>query len=231
MKVTVLHMERNEITGNTEGFTPVAEVNFPDGHNITDVLEYAFRWTNNVMGSWSKKIGEDANDDVTVLVEREDGLGLRSTSMFDRMEIGGRSGMEYFKEDVDADYIESPYDIRDVWAENFSTNSAQKVWAAKFAARHPNLAVLDLSSFKCGHDAPTYAIIDKILGASRTPHLTLHDIDANKPGGSIKIRVKTFAYTLEQYQRRLTEVKHHYRTDMPDHTSNKHTDQLEEISV
>jgi hypothetical protein len=89
MKVTVLHMERNEITGNTEGFTPVAEVNFPDGHNTMDILEYAFRWTNNVMGSWSKKIGEDANDDVTVLVEREDGLGLRSTSMFDRMEIGG----------------------------------------------------------------------------------------------------------------------------------------------
>ena len=113
--------------------------------------------------------------------------------------------MRYFKDDVANSYIESPYDIRDVWAENFSTNSAQKVWAAKFAARHPNVAVLDLSSFKCGHDAPTYAIIDKILGASRTPHLTLHDIDANKPGGSIKIRVKTFAYTLEQYQRRLTD--------------------------
>ncbi|GIU00961.1 2-hydroxyglutaryl-CoA dehydratase [Sulfurovum sp. TSL6] len=112
--------------------------------------------------------------------------------------------MQYFKEDVDLGYVESPYDIRDVWAENFSTNSAQKVWAAKFAARHPNVAVLDLSSFKCGHDAPTYAIIDKILGASRTPHLTLHDIDANKPGGSIKIRVKTFAYTMEQYQKRLS---------------------------
>ena len=112
--------------------------------------------------------------------------------------------MQYFKNDIDFGYVESPYDIRDVWAENFSTNSAQKVWAAKFAARHPNVAVLDLSSFKCGHDAPTYAIIDKILGASRTPHLTLHDIDANKPGGSIKIRVKTFAYTLEQYQKRLS---------------------------
>ena len=113
--------------------------------------------------------------------------------------------MQYFKNDIDFGYVESPYDIRDVWAENFSTNSAQKVWAAKFAARHPNVAVLDLSSFKCGHDAPTYAIIDKILGASRTPHLTLHDIDANKPGGSIKIRVKTFAYTLEQYQKRLRD--------------------------
>ena len=111
--------------------------------------------------------------------------------------------MQYFKDDVSHGHVESPYDIRDVWAENFSTNSAQKVWAAKFAARHPNVAVLDLSSFKCGHDAPTYSIIDKIIGASRTPHLTLHDIDANKPGGSIKIRVKTFAYTLEQYKQRL----------------------------
>jgi len=113
--------------------------------------------------------------------------------------------MRYFGEDISHGIVESPYDIRDVWAENFSTNSAQKVWAAKFAARHPNVAVLDLSSFKCGHDAPTYAIIDKILGASRTPHLTLHDIDANKPGGSIKIRVKTFAYTLEQYRQTLTQ--------------------------
>jgi predicted nucleotide-binding protein (sugar kinase/HSP70/actin superfamily) len=32
----------------------------------------------------------------------------------------------------------------------------------------------------------------------------LHNIDANKPGGSIKIRVKTFAYTLEQYKQNLT---------------------------
>jgi len=107
----------------------------------------------------------------------------------------------FFAEDIEAGIIASAFDIRDVWAENFSTNSAQKVWAAKFAARHPNVAVVDLSSFKCGHDAPTYAIIDKILGASRTPHLTLHDIDANKPGGSINIRVKTFAYTLEEYKK------------------------------
>lgn len=114
---------------------------------------------------------------------------------------------EYFAEDLAKGYIESPFDIRDVWPENYSTNSAQKVWAAKFAARHPNVAVVDLSSFKCGHDAPTYAIIDKILAASKTPHLTLHDIDANKPGGSIKIRVKTFAYTLEQYRRAMIEKR------------------------
>ncbi len=120
----------------------------------------------------------------------------------------------YFDHDIKKGHVESAYDIRDVWEENFSTNSTQKVWAAKFAARHPNVAVLDLSSFKCGHDAPTYAIIDKILGASRTPHLTLHDIDANKPGGSIKIRVKTFAYTLDQYKQQLTK---HYKQEEHKH--------------
>ncbi len=114
---------------------------------------------------------------------------------------------KYFSQDLKDKTVEDIFDIRDVWPENYSTNSAQKVWAAKFAARHPNIAVVDLSSFKCGHDAPTYAIIDKILGASRTPHLTLHDIDANKPGGSIKIRVKTFAYTLEQYRQELIREK------------------------
>ena len=90
MDITVLHAIRNEITGDTEGYKPVARVAVPEGHNTTDWLEYAFRWTNNVMGSWSNKIGEDANDDVTVLDSREDGLGLRSTSVFDRMEVDGK---------------------------------------------------------------------------------------------------------------------------------------------
>ena len=89
MKVTVLHADRNPQSGDIVGFTPVAEVNFADGHNTMDILEYAFRWTNNIMGSWSKKIGEDANDDVTVLVEREDGYGLRSSMMGDRMIVDG----------------------------------------------------------------------------------------------------------------------------------------------
>ncbi|MEM9494339.1 MAG: CoA activase, partial [Myxococcota bacterium] len=63
-------------------------------------------------------------------------------------------------------------------------------------ARHPNVAVLDLSSFKCGHDAPTYGLIDSVIAAARTPYSTLHDVDANKPSGSIKIRVKTYSHTL-----------------------------------
>ena len=101
--------------------------------------------------------------------------------------------------------IKTPLEINDVWPENYSANSAQKVWAAKFAARHPNVVVLDLSSFKCGHDAPTYGLIDSIIDASTTPYAALHDIDANKPGGSIKIRVKTYAHSLKLHEERLED--------------------------
>ncbi|MFO0550243.1 MAG: BadF/BadG/BcrA/BcrD ATPase family protein [Polyangiaceae bacterium] len=110
----------------------------------------------------------------------------------------------FFKEEVARG--QHPLDINDVWPENYSANSAQKVWAVKFAARHPNVVLLDLSSFKCGHDSPTYGIVESIVSASATPYQALHDIDANKPGGSIKIRVKTFTHSLKLYQESLEDV-------------------------
>jgi len=111
----------------------------------------------------------------------------------------------FFKEDLDKQHVASPLEIHDIWPENYSVNSVQKVWAAKFAARHPNVAVLDLSSFKCGHDAPTYGLIDRIMEASGSPYSALHDIDANKPSGSIKIRVKTYGYTLKLAEEKLED--------------------------
>lgn len=57
-----------------------------------DALEYAYRWTQNIMDSWSLKMQEDGNDDVTVVGELPvvDGqtYGLRSTSMGDHMLLG-----------------------------------------------------------------------------------------------------------------------------------------------
>ena len=111
----------------------------------------------------------------------------------------------YFRDDLRAG-LPDVHDINDVWPENYSANSAFKVWCAKFAARHPNIAVLDLSSFKCGHDSPIYATIDGIIGAAATPYSALHDIDANKPGGSIGIRVRTYGYTLERHNERLEDI-------------------------
>jgi activator of 2-hydroxyglutaryl-CoA dehydratase/predicted nucleotide-binding protein (sugar kinase/HSP70/actin superfamily) len=112
----------------------------------------------------------------------------------------------FFAEDLASGRIKSPLEISDVWPENYSSNSAMKVWAAKFASRHPHVVILDLSSFKCGHDAPTYGIIDSVISAAGTPYSALHDIDANKPGGSIKIRVKTYAHSLALHQDRLADL-------------------------
>lgn len=112
----------------------------------------------------------------------------------------------FFHDDLNSGRVEYALEVSDVWPENFSSNSVQKVWAAKFAARHPNVAVLDLSSFKCGHDAPTYGLIDSIISTAGTPYSALHDIDANKPGGSIKIRVKTYAHSLGLHEERLQDL-------------------------
>ncbi|MCA9691510.1 MAG: CoA activase, partial [Myxococcales bacterium] len=82
-------------------------------------------------------------------------------------------------------------------------NTNQKVWAAKFTARHPNLVALELSSFKCGHDAPIYTVIEEIVENSGTPYFSFKDIDENKPTGSIKIRIQTIGYFLKRYQEEL----------------------------
>jgi activator of 2-hydroxyglutaryl-CoA dehydratase/predicted nucleotide-binding protein (sugar kinase/HSP70/actin superfamily) len=111
----------------------------------------------------------------------------------------------YYQEELKSGAIKSPLELNHIWPENYSANSAQKVWAAAFAAHHPNVVLLDLSSFKCGHDAVTYGMIDSVVEASKTPYAALHDIDANKPGGSIKIRVRTYAHALSLHEERLSD--------------------------
>ena len=90
MKITVVHKAFED--------TPiiVAEVTAPaDAGSVESALEYAYRWTNNVMGSWSRDDLED-NGDYNPAVKRvadlhESGMGLRSTSMGDMMHVDGRS--------------------------------------------------------------------------------------------------------------------------------------------
>lgn len=96
MKIIVQHIEQDRQTGNVIGFTDVAEVNVWHTEDMNEALEHAYRYTNNVEGSWSMKIGGDACDDVNVLAPlhvTKDGrtMGLRSTSMFDRMVVGGKT--------------------------------------------------------------------------------------------------------------------------------------------
>ena len=106
MKIIVKHSKYNRESGAKIGSDSVAEVNITemsDFANENECLEYAYRWTNNVMGSWSIKeqylptrkgepaLNGDYNDDVTVLASRPDGMGQRSTMVGDCMIVIGES--------------------------------------------------------------------------------------------------------------------------------------------
>jgi hypothetical protein len=107
MFITVQHMKQNRKTGGVEGYRDVAIVSVPEEISAfgttLDCLEYAYRWTNNVQGSWSIKktsfpdpangdrVNGDYNENVAVLNARPDGMGQRSTMMGDRMEVDGKT--------------------------------------------------------------------------------------------------------------------------------------------
>ena len=81
-KVAVIH------TAFEDKPSTVALVDVPEDSTLIDKLEYAYRWTQNIMDSWSLKMPEDGNDAVTVVGDVSDGYGLRSTSVGDQMLVG-----------------------------------------------------------------------------------------------------------------------------------------------
>ena len=66
----------------------VAFVKTKEGMTLNEKLEYAYRWTQNIMDSWSLKMPMDGNDDVTVMGDISSGMGLRSTSVGDQILVG-----------------------------------------------------------------------------------------------------------------------------------------------
>jgi len=112
-----------------------------------------------------------------------------------------------FGEEVRAGAIKHPLDINDVWKNSYSASTNHKIWAAKFTARHPNLVALEISNFKCGHDAPIYGVIEGIIEKSGTPYFCFKDLDENKPAGSIRIRVETIDYFLRRYREEIIRRK------------------------
>ena len=92
MQVAVIHTAFED-KPRTVAFVEVGE------RTGNEALEYAYRWTNNVMGSWSRpektfSNGEkngDYNPFVTTLAPLRDGMGLRSTSMGDEMIVEGKT--------------------------------------------------------------------------------------------------------------------------------------------
>ncbi len=105
-----------------------------------------------------------------------------------------------FAAEIRSGQIRNGLDIGDVWKNSYSENSNRKIWAAKYVARHPLLIGLELSSFKCGHDAPIYNLVEQIVERSGTPFFAFRDLDENRSAGSIRIRIETIHYFLRRYR-------------------------------
>ncbi len=112
-----------------------------------------------------------------------------------------------FGEEVRAGIIAHPLDISDVWKTATAASSNMKIWAAKFTARHPNLVAVEISSFKCGHDAPVYSVVERIIEQSGTPYFCFKDLDENKPVASIRLRVETMDYFLKSYREEMMSTR------------------------
>ena len=108
-----------------------------------------------------------------------------------------------FGEEVREGIIQHPLDITDVWKHPYSASTSHKIWAAKFVARHPNLIAVEVSNFKCGHDAPIYQLIEQIIECAGRPYFSFKDLDENKPAGSLKIRIETINYFLRRNREEL----------------------------
>ena len=127
-----------------------------------------------------------------------------------------------------AGQIEAPLELNDVWPENYSANSAQKVWAREVRGAPPERrrASTSRASSAATTRRPT-ASSTPSSRQSKTPYAALHDIDANKPGGSIKIRVKTYAHALKLHEERLEDVAQEGATSLEHAIDKKRLELLE----
>ncbi|MGC9158440.1 MAG: BadF/BadG/BcrA/BcrD ATPase family protein [Terracidiphilus sp.] len=105
-----------------------------------------------------------------------------------------------FGDEVRSGVVPSPLSIADVWKNSNSAGTNHKLWAAKFAARHPNLIPIELANFKCGHDAFISRVVQGIIECSGKPHFCFGDLDENKPVGALRIRIETMHHFLRQYE-------------------------------
>jgi predicted nucleotide-binding protein (sugar kinase/HSP70/actin superfamily) len=113
-----------------------------------------------------------------------------------------------FGEDIRNGYIDSPFDIKDVWPSSYSANTNEILWGAKVAARVPWIScAIRLTSYECGMDQPTFTPVQQIVERSGTLFFSFQELDATKPAGSVKIRVETIAYYLERSSQRIVEEK------------------------
>ena len=96
----------------------------------------------------------------------------------------------FFKDDLERGFVQSPLDVSgrvagELLGQQRAEGVGGQVRGAPSERRGARSVELQVRPRRAD-----LRLIDSIISSSGTPYSALHDIDANKPGGSIKIRVQ-----------------------------------------
>jgi hypothetical protein len=116
MRVAVFHKEG-------DSFDRMCVVETPND-NLDSALEYAYRWTNNIEGSWSRKGNADWNENVTDIAPLEDGYGHRSSMVGDRLITG------------DGQFEVAPFGFKQIELPQAAIDEAEAIIAKLMEAKH-----------------------------------------------------------------------------------------------
>ncbi|MFO0558567.1 MAG: acyl-CoA dehydratase activase [Polyangiales bacterium] len=91
---------------------------------------------------------------------------------------------------------EDPFDLSEAAPDCDNSGAAERIWAARVAARFRKIGVVDLSSFKCAQDPPTYALVADQLERANVPYCALRDLDETRPRASLRIALLTLSHAM-----------------------------------
>ena len=109
----------------------------------------------------------------------------------------------------------SEIDLHSVRMETYNPYHSRMLEAALFAARHPNLEVVQIVSFGCGHDAIISDEMARILKETSGKELLVLKLDEGEARGPLNIRIKSFIETIRSKRRNRIERHESLHTYKP----------------
>ena len=99
----------------------------------------------------------------------------------------------------------SEIDLHSVRMETYNPYHSRMLEAALFAAQHPNLEIVQIVSFGCGHDAIISDEMMRILKETSGKELLVLKLDEGEARGPLNIRIKSFIETIRAKRRNRIE--------------------------
>lgn len=96
-------------------------------------------------------------------------------------------------------------DLSKVRAETVNPFHVRMYGAAVYGAEHPNLEVVQIVSFGCGHDAIVTDEMDRMMKEISGKHMLVLKVDEGEAKGPLNIRIKSFVETIKAKRMKIDE--------------------------